>query len=89
LAKGPNQVWTIDFKGCFRTSNGEIRWAGRKRFIGEAFIGHPAGLRQLGAGIYAARFAHLLIGHLHQKDPDAMRPALYQHGHHTLQKPKV
>jgi hypothetical protein len=31
----------------------------------------------------------LLIGHLHQKDPGAMRPALYQHGHRSPQKPKV
>jgi putative transposase len=61
-------------------SNGEIRWAGRKRFIGEAFIGHPVGLCQLGRGVYVVKFADLLIGHLHQNDAGAMRPALYQHG---------
>jgi len=70
-------------------SNGEIRWAGRKRFIGEAFIGHPVGLRKLRAGVYAVRFINLLIGHLHQIDAGAMRPALYQHGRRNRQKPKV
>jgi putative transposase len=70
-------------------SNGEIRWAGRKRFIGEAFVGHPVGLRRLRAGVYAVRFANLLIGHLHQEDDGAMRPALYRHGRRNRQKPKV
>jgi putative transposase len=70
-------------------SNGEIRWAGRKRFIGEAFIGHPVGLRPLRSGIYIVKFADLLIGHLHQTDVGAMRPALYRHARRNRQKPKV
>jgi len=60
-------------------SNGEIRWDGRKRFIGEAFIGQLIGLRLLKRGVYTVRFAYLLIGHLHEQDPGAMRPAVYQH----------
>ena len=70
-------------------SNGEIRWAGRKRFIGEAFVGQFIGLRRIKPGIYAVRFAHLLIGHLHERETGAMRPALYQHGHRPRKKPKV
>src|SRR5215469_16067822 len=70
-------------------SNGEIRWAGRKRFIGEAFIGHHVGLRQLRPGIYVIKFADLLIGHLHETDAGAMRPTLYRHGRQNRQKPKV
>lgn len=70
-------------------SNGEIRWAGRKRFIGEAFVGQSIGLRQLKPGVHAVKFAHLLIGHLHQKDTGAMRPAFYRHGQRTQPKPKV
>lgn len=70
-------------------SNGEIRWAGRKRFIGEAFVGHPVGLRPLKPGVHAVKFADLLIGHLHRSDMGAMRPALYRHGRRTRQKPKV
>jgi transposase InsO family protein len=67
-------------------SNGEIRWAGRKRFIGEAFIGQPVGLRQLEAGVHAVQFTHLLIGHLHQQDVGAMRPARYEHFHPHIKK---
>jgi putative transposase len=69
--------------------NGEIRWAGRKRFIGEAFVRQSVGLRQLRPGVYAVKFAHLLIGHLHEKDAGAMRPARYQHRHTVRKKPKV
>ena len=69
--------------------NGEIRWAGRKRFIGEAFVRQSVGLRQLRPGVYAVKFAHLLIGHLHEKDAGAMRPALYQHRHTARKKSKV
>lgn len=60
-------------------SNGEIRWAGRKRFIGEAFVGQAVGLRQLKPNSYAVSFANLLIGHLHEEDVGAMRPAVYEH----------
>lgn len=70
-------------------SNGEIRWAGRKRFIGEAFVGQPVGLCPLNAGILAVRFVHLLIGHLHEQEAGAMRPALYQHSSTSGKKPKV
>lgn len=70
-------------------SNGEIRWAGRKRFVGEAFIHQPVGLRPLKAGVYAVQFAHLLIGHLHEQDPGAMRPVLYKHRLHTHKKQKM
>lgn len=70
-------------------SNGEIRWAGRKRFIGEAFIEQKVGLRRLKSGVHAVRFAHLLIGHLHERDAGAMRPAHYQHRGHLFKKPKV
>jgi transposase InsO family protein len=64
-------------------SNGEIRWAGRKRFIGEAFIGQFVGLRRRKPGVHTVQFAHLLIGHLHEKDTGAMRPAFYQHERRT------
>src|SRR5262249_6950864 len=38
-------------------SNGQIRWQGRKRFVGEAFVGYPVGLRLRGDGKWAVRFA--------------------------------
>lgn len=60
-------------------SNGEIRWAGRKRFVGEAFVGQTVALRGLRRGVWAVYFLKLLIGHLHHRDIGAMRPALYKH----------
>lgn len=70
-------------------SNGEIRWAGRKRFIGEAFVGQPIGLRRFKPGVYTVQFAHLQIGHLHEQDAGAMRPALYWHRRRANKKSKV
>lgn len=70
-------------------SNGEIRWAGRKRFIGEAFVGQPIGLRKLKRNIHTVKFAHLRIGHLHDQDTGAMRPALYWHRRRTNKISKV
>jgi hypothetical protein len=70
-------------------SNGEIRWRGRKRFMGEAFIGQSIGLRQKRRGIQAVYFAKVLIGHLHENDPGAMRPAVYEHRHTVTKKRKV
>ena len=60
-------------------SNGEIRWRATKRFIGEAFVGQMVGLRALRRGVQAVYFARLLVGHLHERELGAMRPALYKH----------
>lgn len=70
-------------------SNGEIKWRGRRRFIGEAFIRQRLGLKPLRAGIHAVYFGPLLIGHLHEDDPGAMRPAAYLRRKATVNKPKV
>lgn len=59
-------------------SNGEVKWRGRKRFIGEAFVRHRIGLKALHENVQAVYFGTLLIGHLHDSDPGAMRPAVYQ-----------
>jgi hypothetical protein len=57
--------------------NGEIKWQGRRRFIGEAFVGQPVGLKRLRLGVWAVYFCALPIGHLHEADTGAMRPAVY------------
>ena len=58
-------------------SNGEIKWQGQKRFVGEAFIGYPVGLkrRQEKWQIY---FGRLLIGELWPGEAGGMRPAQYK-----------
>jgi putative transposase len=58
-------------------SNGQIKWRGRKRFIGEAFVGFPVGLRRIARGKYAVRFAGLIIGELLDRDAGGMRPSQY------------
>jgi putative transposase len=70
-------------------SNGEIRWGGRKRFVGEAFVGQKVALRGLRRGVWSVYFSKLLIGHLHQRDAGAMRPALYRHRAPAHRKAKV
>ena len=58
-------------------SNGEIKWRGRKRFLGEAFVGYAVGLKPLSEGKYAIYFAQLLIGELWERDKGGVRPARY------------
>lgn len=58
-------------------SNGQIRWRGRKRFVGEAFVGYPVALRQRRQGQWTVRFADLIIGELWQSDAGGIRPARY------------
>lgn len=64
-------------------SNGQIRWRGRLRFVGEAFVGHPVGLRPLGGDRWTVYFSRLRIGELRESDPGAMRPSRYVHGSTT------
>jgi len=70
-------------------SNGEIKWRGRKRFIGEAFIRHRIALKPIKRTVQAVYFGPLLIGHLHDHDPGAMRPAVYRRLPAKSRKPKV
>lgn len=58
-------------------SNGQIKWLGRKRFVGEAFVGYPVGLKFLSQGKSAVYFAGLLIGELWESDGGGIRPSKY------------
>jgi putative transposase len=58
-------------------SNGQIKWRGRKRFVGEAFVGYPVGLQLGRGGKCAVYFVGQLIGELWDSDPGGMRPARY------------
>ena len=58
--------------------HGEIKWQGRLRFIGRAFVGQIVGLHPLNASHCAVHLGPLLIGHLHTADPAGMRPARWQ-----------
>ena len=69
-------------------SNGEIRWQGRRRFVGEAFVGQPVALKRRCRGVWSVYFLHLQIGHLHAADIGAMRPMFYRHRWQARQKAK-
>ena len=56
-------------------SNGQIKWKGQKRFVGEAFVGYPVALSRAKAGKSRVYFARLLIGEIWQSDQGGMRPA--------------
>lgn len=58
-------------------SNGQIKWRGRKRSMGEAFVGYPVGLKPSGPDQCTVYFAGLLIGELRESDLGGMRPARY------------
>ena len=55
--------------------NGEIKWQGRLRFIGEPFVGQPLALRRQMPGVYTVYFQTLLLGTLHDRDAGGLRPS--------------
>ena len=57
-------------------SNGQIKWQGRKRFVGEAFVGYPVGLKP-GRKKWTIYFGRLVVGELWEHDVGGMRPAKY------------
>ncbi len=64
-------------------SNGQIRWLGRLRFIGEAFVGFKVGLKRLPNGHWAVYFRSILLGELRASDAGGLRPAAYVRQHPT------
>lgn len=70
-------------------SNGQIKWRGRKRFMGEAFVRQRIGLKRIKRNVQAVYFGPILIGHLHDHDPGGMRPAVYRRRVAHKRKPKV
>jgi hypothetical protein len=58
-------------------SNGQIRWRGRLRFIGEAFVGLKVGLKPTGGGHNLVYLGRVLLGELRSTDTGGIRPAKY------------
>lgn len=64
---------------------GDIKWQGRLRFIGRAFVGQTLALKALPPHAWAVYFGPLLIGELHARDAAGMRPARWHRlPHHPL-----
>jgi putative transposase len=70
-------------------SNGEIRWRGRKRFLGEALVGQLVGIKQTGAGQSEVYFMERLLGTLHEADICGLRPTAYARKHQRKEQQKV
>ena len=73
--RGPQRIryphgWVVRYV----RHNGQIKWQGRLRSIGEAFVGYPVALREASAGIYEVCFQRLLLGTLHDRDASGLRP---------------
>jgi hypothetical protein len=60
-------------------SNGQIRWEGRLRFIGEAFVGMKVGLQSCGKTRCKIYLAKILLGELRSTDIAGLRPTVYLH----------
>ena len=54
--------------------NGQIKWQGRLRSIGEAFVGQPVALQEQHGGVWNVHFQDLLLGTLHDRDAGGLRP---------------
>lgn len=63
---------------CWVKGNGEISRNGRRRFIGEAFVGDYVGLKRQGANVWSVYFGPILIGELHEHETGNIRTARYK-----------
>jgi putative transposase len=70
-------------------SNGQIRWQGRLRFVGESFVGYRVGLQAQGSGGWTVYFGKILLGELRAADVGGLRPAVYQRTNPRQQNQKV
>lgn len=57
-------------------SNGEIKWCGRKRFVGTVFKGVPVGVKRVDPGRSRVYFGSILLGDLHDADSGGLRPTV-------------
>lgn len=56
-------------------NRGHIKWRGRLRFIGRAFVGQTVGLKTVGLDQWEVFLGRQLIGELRAQDPGGLRPA--------------
>lgn len=59
-------------------NRGHIKWHGRLRFIGRAFVGQSLGLKLAADQHWEVYLGKQLIGQLHDKDAGGLRPARWQ-----------
>lgn len=58
-------------------SNGQIKWCGRKRFIGEALKGTSVGVKRVDENHSQVYFGSILLGALYDADSRGLQPSVY------------
>jgi putative transposase len=75
----PEQLPKVKYPCAWDTrrvrNRGHIKWQGRERFVGRAFVGELIGLKRVAEDIYEVYLDSHLIGLLCQRDLAGMRPA--------------
>jgi len=75
----PKQLPKVNYPRAWDTrrvrNRGHIKWRGRERFIGRAFVGELVGLKKMAEGIHEVYLDSHLIGLLYDQDLAGMRPA--------------
>ena len=76
----PEQLIKASYPSAWHTrrgrNRGHIKWRGRERFIGRAFVGELVGLKPIADNTHEVYPHGHLIGLLYEQDPAGMRPAL-------------
>lgn len=67
-------------------NRGNVKWRGKLRFIGRAFVGESIGLKEGSAGVQKVYLGEQLIGELHEVDLGGMRPASWKQKSRSEQK---
>jgi transposase InsO family protein len=75
----PEQLPAVKYPCAWKTrrvrNRGHIKWQGRERFVGRAFVGQVVGLKKVTQGIHKVYLDRYLIGLLYERDLAGMRPA--------------
>jgi len=78
----PKQLkpWTYPraWQGRWVRGNGEINWQGKRRYVGEAFVGDYVGLKPVGKKTWRVYFGPILIGELQEEECGNIRTARYR-----------
>ncbi len=70
-------------------TNGEIKWSGKRRYIGEAFKGVTLGIKQIEEGRNQVYFGSILLGDLYEIDYRGLRPVVRDHKYDEKKGEKV
>lgn len=76
LPQRPNELkYPPDWKARRVRNRGHIKWRGRGRFVGRAFVGELVGVKSKADGRHEIYLGRQLIGLLYEQDLAGMRPA--------------